>query len=193
MTAVLILPGLFGSDEAHWQQFWLRDQPDSICVVQNDFDNPRLSDWMPRLEETLDAVGEAYIVAHSLGCLLAANLAGTAAARQVKAALLVAPCDLQPTHTLHPGKVVFGDMPMGQLPFPAKVVGSLSDRYMSLDCLTLVARCWGAEIKNIGNAGHINTASGFGRWSGGYQLLEGMKSRTRRRRSVAELPMCPVR
>ncbi|MBO9187707.1 RBBP9/YdeN family alpha/beta hydrolase [Rhizobium sp. L80/93] len=193
MTAVLILPGLFGSDEAHWQQHWLRDQPDSLCVVQDDFNNPRLSDWMLRLEEALDAVGEAYIVAHSLGCLLAAHLAGRGAARQVKAALLVAPCDLEPTHTLHPGKVLFGDMPMGQLPFPTKVVGSLNDRYMSLDRLTLVGRCWGAEIKNIGNAGHINTASGFGRWSGGYQLLEGMKSHTRRRRSVAELPTCPVR
>jgi uncharacterized protein len=184
MTAVLILPGLFGSGEGHWQQHWLLDWPDSRCVAQDDWDNPKLDHWLFRLEEALDAVGEAYIVAHSLGCLLAAKLAGRDSARRVKGALLVAPCDLSATDRLHPGRIDFGDMPMQRLPFPSIVVGSLNDCYMSLDRLTVLGRCWNADVKNIGNAGHINVASGFGRWNGGYLLLHGLTARTRNKKPM---------
>jgi len=189
MTAVLILPGLFGSGEGHWQQHWLRDWPDSRCVVQDDWDNPKLDLWLSRLEEALDDFGGAYIVAHSLGCLLAAKLAGRDSAKRVRGALLVAPCDLKQTDNLHPGRIDFGDMPIQRLPFPTIVVGSLNDCYMSLDRLTFVGRCWNAEVRNIGNAGHINVVSGFGRWSGGYHFLDSLKAQTRHRKL---LPLAPA-
>src|SRR6478752_5925543 len=42
MTPVLILPGLFGSEEAHWQSVWLHDRPESRLVAQHDWDHPDL-------------------------------------------------------------------------------------------------------------------------------------------------------
>lgn len=184
MSAVLIVPGLFGSGEGHWQHHWLQDQPDSRLVAQDDWDHPRLASWMTRLEAALEEAGEAYLVAHSLGCLLAALLADRPASRRVKGALLVAPCDLPLTEALHPGHILFGNMPTRTLPFPSMTVGSLNDIYMTLDRLTLFGRLWNSEIRNIGLAGHINVTSGFGRWPSGYQLFEALKARTRHRRPL---------
>ncbi|MBB2683736.1 UNVERIFIED_ORG: hypothetical protein GGD47_001311 [Rhizobium etli] len=189
MSEVLILPGLFGSGEGHWQQHWLQDQPGSRYVAQEDWDHPTLDSWLPRLEEALEEAGEAYLVAHSLGCLLAARLAGRRAVRRVKGALLVAPCDLPATENLHPGHIAFGGMPTAPLPFPSIVVGSMNDAYMTVDRLTLFGRLWKAETRNIGLAGHINIASGFGRWRTGYRLLDALKMRAgNRRRSVFARP-----
>jgi predicted alpha/beta hydrolase family esterase len=182
MSRVLVLPGLFGSGDGHWQRHWVLDQPDSRLVDQDDWDKPQFPNWIARLEAELEEAGEAYIVAHSLGCLLTARLAGRESARRVKGALLVAPCDLPSTETLHPGHILFGSMPTETLPFPSITVGSLNDIYMTLDRLTFFGRLWNSEIRNIGLAGHINIASGFGRWPGGYRLLEMLKARTKHRR-----------
>ncbi|SCW80157.1 hypothetical protein SAMN02927900_05116 [Rhizobium mongolense subsp. loessense] len=184
MSRILILPGLFGSGEGHWQDYWLKEHPDSRLVEQDDWDRPRLHDWMRRLEETLAEEDDAYIVAHSLGCLLAAQLAGRPSARRVRGALLVAPCDLPSTEALHPGHIAFGTMPTRALPFASIVVGSLNDIYISLERLTMFACLWKSDLRNIGLAGHINVASGFGRWPSGYGLLSTLKSRTRHRRRV---------
>ncbi|MBY4610625.1 alpha/beta fold hydrolase [Rhizobium sp. 9T] len=189
MSEVLILPGLFGSGEGHWQQHWLQDQPGSRLVAQDDWDHPDLDSWLPRLEGALEEAREAYLVAHSLGCLLAARLAGRSAARRVKGALLVAPCDLPATEILHPGHISFGGMPTAPLPFPSIVVGSMNDVYMTVDRLALFGRLWKAETRNIGLAGHINIASGFGRWRTGYRLLDTLKTRAGdRRRNVSPRP-----
>ncbi|ARO33059.1 serine hydrolase family protein (plasmid) [Rhizobium sp. NXC14] len=189
MNEVLILPGLFGSAEGHWQRHWLQDHTDSRCVIQDDWDHPHVDQWLFRLESALEEAGEAYLVAHSLGCLLAARLAGRSVARRVKGALLVAPCDLPVTEVLHPGQISFGDMPTAPLPFPSIVVGSMNDAYMTVDRLALFGRLWNAETRNIGLAGHINIASGFGRWRNGYRLLEALKTRSgARKRAVSMLP-----
>ncbi|TCU13507.1 RBBP9/YdeN family alpha/beta hydrolase [Rhizobium sullae] len=184
MSRILILPGLFGSGETHWQHYWLKEHPDSYLVEQDDWDRPRLHDWTLRLEEALAEEDDAYIVAHSLGCVLAARLAGRLSAQRVKGALLVAPCDLPSTEALHPGHLDFGTMPTKAPPFPSIVVGSLNDSYMSLDRLTMFARLWKSDLRNIGLGGHINVASGFGRWPSGYGLLATLKSRCRHRRKV---------
>ncbi|WP_267549069.1 alpha/beta hydrolase [Rhizobium rhizogenes] len=182
MTRVLIVPGLFGSGEGHWQRHWLQDQSDARLVEQDDWDFPNLGVWRERLEAALEDAGEAYIVAHSLGCLLTARLAGRPAARRIKGALLVAPCDIPATETLHPGHLSFGTMPTETLPFPSMTIGSLNDLYMRLDRLTMFGRLWNSDIRNIGLAGHINVASGFGRWPSGYAFLEMVKARARHRR-----------
>jgi uncharacterized protein len=178
MTPVLIVPGIFGSEGSHWQSVWLEDHAESRLVEQQDWDRPRLGAWRARLETALEEAGEAYIVAHSLGCLLSASLAGRPAAARVKGALLAAPCDLPATEKLHSGQIAFGTMPTAELPFPSIVIGSLNDHYMSLDRLVLFARLWGSELRNAGLAGHINVASGYGRWPSGYRAFETLKAKT---------------
>jgi len=179
MTLTLILPGLNGSDEGHWQRFWLKDDAQSRLVEQDDWQSPRVENWTKRLEEVLAQEGPAYIVAHSLGCLLAAKCADSPSARLIKGALLVAPCDLSTTEDLHPGAIHFGRMPTRALPFPTITVGSLNDVYMPLESLSLYGRLWKTPVKNLGHAGHINIESGFGRWTGGYGLLSLLKKKAR--------------
>ncbi|KQY02745.1 hypothetical protein ASE23_14330 [Rhizobium sp. Root73] len=187
MTPTLILPGLNGSDDGHWQRFWLSDNTESRLVEQDDWKSPRIEAWTNRLEEVLIHEGPAYIVAHSLGCLLAAKCADRPTARLIKGALLVAPCDLSTTEKLHPGAIHFGRMPTRALPFPTITVGSLNDIYMPLESLSLYAGLWKTQVRNLGPAGHINIGSGFGRWTGGYELLSLLKMKAKSRRNY-DLP-----
>lgn len=182
MIPTLILPGLNGSDDGHWQRYWLKDDVQSRLVEQDDWKAPRVEAWTQRLEEVLFQEGPAYVVAHSLGCLLAAKCADRPAAKLIKGALLVAPCDLSTTENLHPGAIHFGRMPTRVLPFPAITVGSLNDIYMPLESLSLYSRLWKTQVRNLGPAGHINIESGFGRWTGGYELLSMLKMKTKARR-----------
>jgi predicted alpha/beta hydrolase family esterase len=173
----LILPGLNGSPEGHWQRHWARDQLGSRIVEQDNWSCPDLDRWMERLESAIGAApGDVRLVAHSLGCVLAANLVNHRLASRIRGALLVAPCDLETTEKLHPCVITFGSMPRSRLPFPSLIVGSLNDPYMSLERLSLTARCWGSALIDLGEAGHINIASGFGRWEAGYALLDLLKS-----------------
>lgn len=176
MVATLIVPGLNGSAEGHWQRHWVRDQPSAAIVRQFSWSKPVLEDWLAALEAAIEEAGEVWLVAHSLGCLLAANLAQRPIARRVKGALLVAPCDLDRTERLHPGVIDFGAMPERPLPFPSLAVGSRNDPYMAFDRLHHHASLWGSGVVDLGHAGHINIASGFGRWAGGYDLLAALRA-----------------
>ncbi|MGG6893783.1 RBBP9/YdeN family alpha/beta hydrolase [Rhizobium sp. BR 315] len=177
MGATLILPGLNGSAEGHWQRHWARDDASATIVRQSSWSRPVLGEWLQALESELERVGDAWLVAHSLGCLLAAHLADRPAARHVKGAFLVAPCDLERTERLHPGVIDFGAMPANPLPFRSLVVGSRDDRYMDFARLRRYAACWGSELHDLGHAGHINIESGFGRWREGYQLFSAFAGR----------------
>ncbi|WP_242224758.1 RBBP9/YdeN family alpha/beta hydrolase [Shinella zoogloeoides] len=175
----LILPGLNGSSEAHWQRYWARDNPESRVVEQHDWACPQRESWLAELERQIGMIGrDVWLVGHSLGCVLAARFAESRLAGRVRGALLVAPCDLDATESLHPCIVRFGAMPRRRLPFPSLVVGSLNDPYMPVDRLRRTAAAWGSDLFDIGEAGHINVASGFGRWAAGYDFLDLLKERS---------------
>jgi predicted alpha/beta hydrolase family esterase len=177
MQNILIVPGLFGSSEAHWQRHWLADVPGSTLVEQPDWHKPDLDAWTARLEEALEAA-PAFIVAHSLGCHLIAALAGRPSAKNVRGALLVAPCDLRITRFLHPDNLsAFAPARSGPLPFAVTVVGSLNDIYMPLENLSALAEDWRAEVHLLGQAGHINVESGYGRWTRGYAIFNSLRER----------------
>lgn len=171
-----ILPGLNGSGEGHWQWHWLQDTPNARRVDQESWICPDLASWRERLEETLSHGQDVWLVAHSLGCILAANLADSPLVARVKGALLVAPCDLAVVEELHPCIVNFGTMPEKHLPFPSLVVGSLDDPYMDFGTTQRLAHAWGSELVNLGHAGHINIRSGYGRWPQGYELLQRLQT-----------------
>ena len=60
---------------------------------------------------------------------------------------------------------------MIRLPFPTIVAASRDDPYVAFERAIDMAKAWGAELADIGNAGHINTASGYGAWLDGERLL----------------------
>ena len=51
---------------------------------------------------------------------------------------------------------------------------------MPFDRLRYVSTRWGSRLVDLGYAGHINIASGFGRWSHGYDLLRVLNGIARR-------------
>lgn len=176
MCTTLIVPGLNGSDEGHWQRHWLLDDPEAQLVDQDNWQCPVLDDWLDRLEAALATVDSAYIVAHSLGCLLVANMGARPSAAKIKGALLVAPAHLDRVEAMHPCIVRFGAFPQQPLAFPSLVVGSMNDPYMDSEELSRSASLWGSGLINLGPVGHINIASGYGRWPEGYALFERLKA-----------------
>lgn len=157
---VLIVPGLHDSGPAHWQS-WLQSQyRDARRVEQRDWTDPQLDRWAARIASTLERSGPGpwVAVAHSFGCLaLARYLAQQPAGRErpVRAALLVAPAE--------PDRFgVASQLPASRLPVPSTVVASDNDPWMSTASTRRWASRWGSAWLSLGEAGHVNTESGFG-------------------------------
>lgn len=62
-------------------------------------------------------------------------------------------------------------MPLARLPFPSIVVASTNDEYVSMERVEVFAKAWGSRLVIIGEAGHINGASGYGPWPEGEAML----------------------
>ncbi len=170
---VLILPGRGNSDPQHWQSRWESAHPNFHRVMQDEWERPVCAAWLQRLEAAVAASGAGTVlVAHSLGCLLAAHWAAGARGR-VQAALLVGvPDPLRPAFP--PELEGFAPVPMQPLPFASIVVASTNDPYGSWEHSRDCASAWSSRLVTIGAAGHINTASGFGEWKEGLALLESL-------------------
>ncbi|HEY5376147.1 MAG TPA: alpha/beta hydrolase [Polyangiaceae bacterium] len=171
---VLILPGLGNSGPSHWQSLW--EQAHGYRrVEQADWDQPKLADWLGNLERAiLETHGGVVLVAHSLACSLVAHFAQLAggATRQVRGAFLVSPADVESPRCTPDEVRCFSPIPLAPLPFRARVVASADDPYVDRERAALFAQRWGAELVDIGCAGHINASSGLGAWPEGHRQFE---------------------
>jgi len=169
---LVLVPGLGGSGPLHWQSLWQPRFAGCRRVEQADWDRPTLPEWMASLDAAVRGTGGPVVLAaHSLACSLVAHWAAGHDVRQVRAAFLVAPADVDsPAHT--PVEVRgFAPMPLACLPFPALVVASQDDPYVDPGRARAFAAAWGAAFEEVGRAGHLNTASGLGAWPAGEALL----------------------
>jgi predicted alpha/beta hydrolase family esterase len=174
----LVLPGLNDSGPEHWQSRWETLHPAYRRVGQRDWDHPDLPAWLGALEAAVaGARGPVALVAHSLGCALAVHAAARPFAGSIVAALLVAPADVDsPAHT--PAETRgFAPLPMRPLPFPATVVASENDPFVTLPRARAFADAWGAAFVDAGPRGHLNAASGLGDWPEGQQHLAALLAR----------------
>ena len=170
-TTGLILPGIGDSDAGHWQSLWQASNSCFVRVQQRDWGNPVRKEWINTLEESVAAVsGDIVLVAHSLGCLLIAHWVAQTKLK-VKGALLVAPPDSASADFPEQASG-FYPFPLNTFVFPSIVVASSNDFYGDLVFAKSCAEAWGSHFKNIGEAGHINTASGFGAWEEGFSLYQ---------------------
>jgi hypothetical protein len=169
---ILILPGWQNSGPEHWQSLW-QVQFGYQRVEQHDWMRPLRGDWMGRLEDVLLSLdGPAVLVAHSLGCQLAAAWAAHSNnIHRVKASLLVAPGDAE-CEALRPVLASWSPLVLKPLPFPSILVASSDDPYCSPERATQFASAWGARLVAIGARGHINAESGLGDWPAGQALLQ---------------------
>ncbi|MHA6494118.1 RBBP9/YdeN family alpha/beta hydrolase [Pseudomonas borbori] len=167
----LILPGIDNAGPDHWQSHWHALYPGYLRIDQDDWAHPQCAAWLERLEQCVRQCGpDTVLVAHSLGCLLVAQWAAVTGL-SIKAALLVAVPD--PTSPSFSAQATgFSALAERPLPFPSLVVASSSDPFGSLEYAERCAGRWGSALVNIGDAGHINAASGLGAWPEGHALFQ---------------------
>jgi predicted alpha/beta hydrolase family esterase len=170
-ATVLILPGLGNSGEGHWQTLW-ENQFGFTRVEQRDWDTPVCREWIETLDrKILDCkTSDIILVGHSLACCTIAYWSQYFN-RKIKGALLVAPSDTE-ADTYPPGTTGFSPVPLNKFPFPSITVASTNDYYISHARAQHFANAWGSELITIGEAGHINVASGFGPWPQGLDYLK---------------------
>lgn len=169
---VLLLPGWKNSDPLHWQSIW-QERYGYQRLEQHDWMHPLRGDWSARLQEhVVDAASPVVLVAHSLGCMLTAwwSAHSPQARTKIKAALLVAPPDIEQTELRH---ILPSWTPtsLEKLPFPSIVVGSQDDPYCTPEQSEFFAKAWGSQWVGVGHAGHINAQSHLDAWDAGHALL----------------------
>lgn len=164
---MLQLPGWQNSGPTHWQSRWEALHGD-VRVEQHDWMRPLRGDWMAQLESAvLDSPSPVALVAHSMGCLLVAAWASHSLhADRVRAALLVAPGDLE-REDLRIQLPTWQPIIRRRLPFPARLLGSRNDPYCSFGRAATLAADWGARFVDAGARGHLNADSGLGDWPEG--------------------------
>ena len=169
--SVLILPGLGGAGEDHWQTHWERAFPDFVRVQQADWESVAYDDWAPRLTEAVNrAPRPVVIIAHSLGTSLTMKWSfdEPAAAKKVAGAFLVAPSDRDRFRVQNrPEPRGFGQMLLERFPFPSMVVASRNDDRVSFERAQEFAAAWGSTLIDAGELGHIGSASKLGLWPAG--------------------------
>jgi uncharacterized protein len=182
MDGYVIVPGIDGSGEEHWQTLWERRWgPRAFRIEPGSWATPDLADWTGAVQEAFGAVSSradrVVLVAHSLGCWAVAEWARQAQPAAV-AAFLVAPPDL--LGPAFPGTQAPTFLPLSARPLPVRslLVASGDDPYCGTGVSESLARGWAAEWHFAGNHGHLNSASGLGDWQAGQELLDAFTERS---------------
>lgn len=170
MTKTLIVPGLDASPAPDWQHWWAATDPRTLMVDLSDPARPSPAVWEAELASTILQHPDCILVGHSLGAVLITRILAKWPQLRVRAALLVAPAETKGSDRIGH----FGPIPERPLGVPSLLVASRNDPWMSFARATSLARSWEADLIDLGDAGHINVASGFGPWPGGKVLRDGL-------------------
>lgn len=170
VAKLLFVDGWHGPDPGDWQELWASRTPGAARVTQDDWDVAAAGAWVARLDETIARYDTPpVLVAHSLGCPTVVWWAAAHPARPVRAAMLVTPADVECNP--RPEITGFAPLPQTPLPFPALVVASGSDSWMSPQRAQSFASAWGARYAEAGDVGHLTVAEGYGPWLAGERYL----------------------
>ncbi len=172
----LIIPGLGNSGVNHWQSYWEKELKNSKRVIQDDWENPNLENWIRNLETEIEKCDDQIIlIAHSLGVALVLQWASRNKNTKVEGALLVSPSDVDSDEYTPEVVRNFSPFPMIKLPFHSIVVASEDDPYVSMYRAEYFAKMWNSELINVGKLGHINSDSNLGVWDEGLEILKTVK------------------
>ena len=168
-TTILVLPGLGGGTSEHWYNRWVQRHGSMERVEQPDFWAPDPALWTANLHAQIGlAKKPVMLVAHSAGVATVAHaFAGADTGGKVLGAFLVAAPDIADLPEQAAAAAVFDPLPQGALPFPSVLVASRNDPYCAYPRAEELARAWGSDVIDAGDAGHINADSGHGAWPEG--------------------------
>lgn len=171
----LIVPGVGGSEAQHWQSWLQQVLPDAERVEQQNWHQPILQQWVAQLVKALQQQDKpVQIVAHSFGCLtsVAALKQHPELVSTVDSLILVAPANperFSSTGLRQSGQAsIAAFLPNAlngtSLPVPSLLIASQTDPWLDFESAKALASQWQSTLVGLGNAGHINVASGFGPW-----------------------------
>jgi predicted alpha/beta hydrolase family esterase len=184
-VSFVFLAGLGNSAPEHWQRAWfgeLSGTARALWVDHHDWNRVSRGRWLTELDAAIDGADATerplVFVAHSLGCLLAAEWIDENRDATVRGALLVAPPDL--TVEGAPKEISGFRSPfvMGSLPCRGIVAASENDPLASIDFARRLSEHWKARLVEVGPRGHINAESGLGKWPEGRALLTELAQET---------------
>jgi predicted alpha/beta hydrolase family esterase len=175
---ILVVPGWGRNEDGHWQMRWARNLKTARIVEQVDWNKPDREAWTARIVGEVAASSRPVVlVAHSCGVAAVVHAGRALAGTGVAGAFLVAPPDLENRAPIaefmrRTGPELefpetFLPMPAERLPFPAKLIGSSTDPYCSVERTREFAAAWGADVSIVADAGHFNSESGHGPWPEG--------------------------
>ena len=161
---LVLVPGRYDSSDDHWQSCWQRQLPFWHRLVQQNWDEPDIDRWVGSIRRLLAQHSRrAILVGHSLGALASCCVA-VDYPEKVAGIALIAPAE--------PSKFEVEErVPTGDLGVPSILVASRNDPFMRFDRAEHWANLWHSELIDIGEAGHINAESGFGRWPYGLEII----------------------
>jgi predicted alpha/beta hydrolase family esterase len=175
---VVLVPGLRGHVEDHWQTLLAAALPNARLVPPLGRDNPDLDERVAQLDRMVaDVDGPVVLVAHSAGVVVTAHWAARHD-RPVVGALLATPpafaAELPPEY---PSLRALRDrgwlpIPRRPLPFPSILATSSDDPLGNPVRVRALANAWGSRLHPLGAVGHLNPASGFGAWPAAVPLIE---------------------
>jgi serine hydrolase len=174
LSTLLIVPGLRGPTDDHWQSLLeqrLRRVRPVCSVPPSGRENLDLAARVQAIQDALESIeGRVTIVAHSAGVLMLAHWARQHRRADIVGALLATPADLEtPMPAGYPTLAALqkhGWLPVPRqlLPFPTIVAASSNDPLASLVRVEKLASDWGSDLIQVGRVGHLNPAWGFGEW-----------------------------
>jgi predicted alpha/beta hydrolase family esterase/chromatin segregation and condensation protein Rec8/ScpA/Scc1 (kleisin family) len=173
----VVVPGIGNSGPENWQSLLESELERVGRVQQRDWDAPFMPEWTHTLDLLLESLPpDPILIGHSAGVMTIVQWA-MRHDRPIRGALLVAPPDFEGRlpEGFPPPEVVaqagWAPIPRQPLPFPSIVVASTTDPFCTIERAREFAQCWGSQFVDLGDAGHINTDSGYGPWPFAQELL----------------------
>jgi uncharacterized protein len=180
---VVLVPGLRGHVEDHWQTRLAAQLPSALCVPPLGRTEPSLQVRLRLLDHIVEDVdGLVVLVAHSAGVLATVHWAATYTGTKVVGALLATPpAFATPLPAEYPSIEQLRNhgwlpIPRRPLPFPSILATSTDDALGNPVRLRAMANAWGSREHSLGAVGHLNPASGFGEWPEATSLIEELRA-----------------
>jgi predicted alpha/beta hydrolase family esterase len=164
---ILIVPGYTNSGPDHWQSRWQAKLSTARRVEQSEWSKPVREDWTAAVAGAVNEADKPVVlIAHSLGVATVVQAVPEFRNKIAGAFLVcipdVANPDIRPRHLM-----TFGPYPRDPLPFPSVAIASRNDPFCAYEVAEDIAAAWGSLFIDAGEAGHINSDSGYGPWPEG--------------------------
>jgi predicted alpha/beta hydrolase family esterase len=181
-ATVVLVPGLRGHVEDHWQTRLAASLPGARMVTPLGRTYPGLLSRVTLLDQAVrNARGPVILVAHSAGVLVTAHWAAQFSPTRVVGALLATPpalaTELPDEYPSIAELRAHGWLPIPRepLPFPSIVATSDDDPLSNPVRVRALAKAWGSRLHSLGAVGHLNPASGYGDWPGAVALIDTLR------------------